>query len=421
MNEMNIKNIVIFISFVLFLFLGLNVLIPSYSSVEKITQEKVQLYEPKLKIKSIEENLDFPTHISFLDSDDILVYEKSGLIKRVTDGKTMKDPLFNFKTITNEPIIMKGIIAKEKMNQKDKISHDVFFNYVQCHKSNECTYEIISLELDDKNKELINLAHLVSLPLSSDFEQNQGIFRVGIDNNIYLKLAELEAKSKNKHDLEGKNNWLECIIKSGQNTNYDQNSYGASKLIQQDNGHGLRYAFGTDYDPYSGQLWYLDNDKIKGDKISILKRSLKNNFKDIDRYEVTNGNNYFCIEKIYKQNAELRANDATSYKSLVFLDSKALGNKYMNNLFVIANATKILEFDLPKNRNGLSLASTGDNADINLNHKESIFADGFSKLNDLQVNPYDGTLYAIDSGTIGFNGYIYKIDRSVDSDSWFMP
>jgi len=421
MSLTNIKNIMILISIIPFILLGFSGIVSSYSSVELITEENVQLYDPKLKINLIENNLDFPSHISFLDTDDILIYENSGLVKRVTDGKTSQDLLYNFKTLTNEPIIMKAIIAKEKENPKDKITHDIFFHYVQCHKSNECTYQISSFELDNKNDELINPKLLVSIPSLSEPYLIQGIIRLGVDNNIYLNLGEFEIKSKNKYNSESKNNWLECIIKSGVDPNFDQNSYDASKLIQQDNGHGLRYAFGTDYDPYSGQLWYLDKDEVKGDKINILKRSLKTNFKNIDRYEVINGDNYFCIGKIYKQNTELRANEDTSYKSIVFLDSKALGKKYMNNLFVVANTTKILEFDLPKKRNGLSLASNSDNFDINLNHNESIFANGFTKLADIQVNPYDGTLYAVDAGIRGFTGSIYKIDRSIDSDSWFMP
>lgn len=411
----------ILISIIPFIFLSLDDIVSSYSSVEQLTEENVQLYDPKLKLNLIEENLDFPSHIAFFDIDDILVYEKSGLVKRVLDGKTTDDPLFNFKAFTNEPILMKAIIAKEKENPKDKITHDVFFYYIQCHKSTECTYRISSFELDDKNNELINPKLLVSIPSLSEDYPIQGIIRLSVDNNIYLNLGELETKSKNKHDTESKNNWLECIIKSVEYTNYDQNSYDAGNLIRHDNGHGLRYAFGTDYDPYSGQLWYLEKDKVKGDKISILERSLKSNFKNIDRYEVINGNNYFCIGKIYNQNTELQANEATSYKSIVFLDSKALGKKYMNNLFVVANATKILEFDLPKKRNGLSLASTGENVDINLNHNESIFANGFNKLADIQVNPYDGTLYAVDSGNVGFTGSIYKIDRLIDSDSWYTP
>jgi len=45
------------------------------------------LDDPELKAELIVEGIDFPTAMSFLGSNDILVLEKEGTTRRITEGK----------------------------------------------------------------------------------------------------------------------------------------------------------------------------------------------------------------------------------------------------------------------------------------------------------------------------------------------
>lgn len=404
----------------------MNYIIPVYSQEEGDEDSSIAIYDSKLKIEKLIDNFDLPTNIGFLDTNDVLVYESSGNVQRVINGDTIDFPILTFKNSNNVQIIMKAIVAKEKNNFEDNITHDVFFYYVQCNINSECKNNVSKYELDNKNQKLINPIVLVSIPSISNPSHIEGIFRIGTDNNLYLNIASFEDETNRKLSSGTEKVWLECIIKYDKNTNYREDNFYKNKLVKQDNGHGMRYSFGTDYDPYSGQLWYLENDKFKGE-INILETSLNHNLRNIDQYDVINGDNFFCIEKIYQNNVKLIGTDETSYKSLIFLDSLALGKRHVNNLFVISDSNEIFEFNLPGNRNELSLASNRENLDDETRDK-FLFADGFKRLVDLQINPYDGTLYVADSGlaiegleTEDMKGSIYKIDRNVDSDSWFYP
>jgi glucose/arabinose dehydrogenase len=56
---------------------------------------KLTLDNPELKAELIVEGMDFPTAMSFLGSKDILVLEKEGAIRRITEGKLLKEPLID--------------------------------------------------------------------------------------------------------------------------------------------------------------------------------------------------------------------------------------------------------------------------------------------------------------------------------------
>ena len=79
LTDLNIVRLLIF-SFVL----GPN-LIPMLSTA--LRQQQPTMTDPGLKVEVVAEGLDFPTSMSFLESDDILVLEKDdGKVERIIDG-----------------------------------------------------------------------------------------------------------------------------------------------------------------------------------------------------------------------------------------------------------------------------------------------------------------------------------------------
>src|SRR5829696_392337 len=55
--------------------------------------ENITLYDPNLKIELVTSGLDFPTTMAFLGQNDFLILEKSGTVKRVTNGVVLDKPL----------------------------------------------------------------------------------------------------------------------------------------------------------------------------------------------------------------------------------------------------------------------------------------------------------------------------------------
>jgi len=78
------------------------------------------------------------------------------------------------------------------------------------------------------------------------------------------------------------------------------------------------------------------------------------------------------------------------------LDSRQLGEKYQNDLFVASfNLGEIYDFDLNENRTKLESSNKGNNTIMEkLDVKSVMFAQGLGQITDMDVGP-DGNLYIL--------------------------
>jgi aldose sugar dehydrogenase len=70
-----------------------NVYAQKQQGKQHLGAENITLYDPNLKIELVTSGLDFPTTMAFLGPDDFLILEKSGTVKRVTNGQVLDKPL----------------------------------------------------------------------------------------------------------------------------------------------------------------------------------------------------------------------------------------------------------------------------------------------------------------------------------------
>ncbi|MGZ5511426.1 MAG: hypothetical protein ACXWFC_13290, partial [Nitrososphaeraceae archaeon] len=102
--------------------------------------EGIKVYDPNLKIELVANGFDFPTTMAFLGPDDFLILEKSGAVKRVTDGVIVEKPLIEVKASLRDERGLLGIAVSQLKNpvsqvstQNDpKITHNIFLYYVEC-------------------------------------------------------------------------------------------------------------------------------------------------------------------------------------------------------------------------------------------------------------------------------------------------
>lgn len=104
---------------------------------------------------------------------------------------------------------------------------------------------------------------------------------------------------------------------------------------------------------------------------------------------------------------------------MLFLDSNKLGTYYQNDMFVAdAGEGKIYHFDLSEDRKSLALRDPlADKVVDSDTEADSVtFAEGFGRITDLEVNPYDGYLYVVVPVKDSKEGSVYKIvPKSPDS------
>src|ERR671910_969414 len=414
---MNRKRITIFtLSFSLILFSFCNI----YAQQNPPNgNESIVLSDPKLKIELVASGLDFPTTMASLGSDDFLILEKSGAVKRITNGVILDKPLLQLDVSVKDERGLLGIATSEKKNLGDdngtliknnSMSHNVFLYYVVCKEKNAgCENKIYRYDLDIKNNILINPKLLLSIPSFPDPAHIGGIIDIGPDNNLYVTVGNFEntvpdepykTKTQNFEDgkpVDGRAGILR-ITQDGKpvgtegilGNEYPLNLYYA---------YGVKNSFGIDFDPVTGKLWLTENGPKYGDEINLAEpgfnsgsakifgiwrvndegKKLKANAegggeneeeeeKEEEQGKKDDSNEYVTVTEdnpsdlVYFEGKghysppEFTWDKSVAPTALLFLDSDKLGSQYQNEMFVgSVDGGRIFHFDLNDTRDGLLL------------------------------------------------------------------
>jgi glucose/arabinose dehydrogenase len=70
-----------------------------------------QINDPQLKVELVAQGLSSPTTMAFLNVTDIVVLEKDGNVRRVTNGILQEKPVMQFKVRTESERGLLGIAA----------------------------------------------------------------------------------------------------------------------------------------------------------------------------------------------------------------------------------------------------------------------------------------------------------------------
>ena len=258
------------------------------------------LSDPNLKLDLVASGLDFPTTMAFLGPDDFLILEKSGTVKRVTDGKIVDKPLLHVDVNEKDERGLLGIAVTDTKGINGTSSgtlnttattatttntdtiRNVFLYYVTCEGKNaaDCKNQIYKYDLDNKNNALINPKLLLSIPSFPDPAHIGGIIDIGPDNNLYFTVGNFQhtipeepykTKTQNFEDgkaVDGRAGILR-ITQDGKpvgngilGNEYPLNLYYA---------YGVKNSFGLDFDPVTEKLWFTENGPRYGDEINLAE------------------------------------------------------------------------------------------------------------------------------------------------------
>jgi aldose sugar dehydrogenase len=403
------------------------------------------LSDPKLKIELVTSGLDFPTTMAFLGPDDFLILEKSGQVKRITNGTLLDKPLLEVDVSVKDERGLLGIAISEKKNldanngtssiKNNNISHNVFLYYVTCKEKNiGCENRIYRYDMDNKNNVLINPKLLLSIPSFPDPAHIGGIIDIGPDNNLYVTVGNFQhtipseiykTKTQNYEDgkpVDGRAGVLR-ITQDGKpvGNEYPLNVYYA---------YGVKNSFGIDFDTVTGKLWLTENGPRFGDEINLAEPGFNSGSDKIfgiwrvneegkkleadegegeeendagagEKKFVTVDNKppkdlvYFGGKGHYSP-PEFIWDKSTPPTAVLFLDSKNLGEEYKNDMFVGSVDGQIFHFDLNDNRTSLLLNGVLEDkiAKDDTEFGDILFAKGFSIITDLKQGP-DGNLYVV--------------------------
>jgi glucose/arabinose dehydrogenase len=430
------------ISFLLAVFLGFS-LTGGFSSIHG------QIKDPNLEIETIFSGLEFPTAMAFLGPDDMLVTEKNtGKVLRIVDGELAKEPLLQVN-VANQ--IERGLLGMAvSKNLSDNKSY-VFLYYTEAAKNKTIREgaeisddgseaeppdfsggndnrplgnRLYRYELSEDGTKLLNPKMLLDLPYEPGPAHNGGTITIGgynNSNNVCVIIGNLHISPYNEG--EGTNQaqnirggdkpdgraGIICVTQNGQKIKSEPEGergiLGDEHPLDMYFAYGIRNSFGLAFDPITGHLWDTENGGY--DEINLVEPGFNSGFSVITGSSL---NEFYKdkFDRISKDLLYFNGNGKYSDPELdlgqllfpptaiVFLNSKALGNEYENDLFVASVNGKILHFELDQSRRQLALEGelTDKIAVSEEDLEDVVIADHLGTITDLKVGP-DGYLYGV--------------------------
>jgi glucose/arabinose dehydrogenase len=427
---------------VLINFDGIFVSSVSGQSSEEESDGSFVFNDPNIKAELVASGLEFPTSIAFLDKNDFLIVEKeTGLVKRVTDGKILEPPILQLTVSGKDERGLLGIDIDKKQYPGGFDVIYVYLSYVECAGKESCANKVVRYELDNKNNKLIYPKEILSVKSYPDDSHVGGVVKVGPDHNVYVTVGDFtctecppfETLAENFENSIPPDGRAGILRISPDGDPVDNGILGSEHPINLYFAYGVRNSFGIDFDPLTGHLWDSENGPDYGDEINLVEPGFNSGALKIFGKSESNSDtkSNYKFDNIVQSNAaqpeglvtfngngkysepELSWADTVAPTSVAFLGSNTLGNNYQNDMFVsTAGGGKIYNFDLSQDRKQLVLKDTlADKVvDSDIEENSITFAEGFTMITDLEMNPYDGYLYLVspidpDSSA----GAVYKI------------
>jgi aldose sugar dehydrogenase len=388
-----------------------------------------------LKVNTIIDTLSSPTSMAFIANNSILVLERSGNVRLISDGILHDKPVLKVSVNTEGERGLLGIattydtqfgnyelVAENEpgSGHSNRKSEFVFLYFTEAQDNEPLRNRIYRYEWDGHN--LTNPSLMLDLPALPGPYHDGGKLVIGPDNKLYTVIGDLNSVAgpyQNLRTAGNQYNDTSVILRIPlDNAPYNKvlSTDVGSNNSQYHLAYGIRNSFGLTFDPLTDNLWDTENGEDNYDEINLVKPGFNSGW-----YKVTGP-----ISRTNLTENELVQFNGSSYSDpefswympigvtdLEFFDSDKLGDKYENNIFVgDINNGKIYFFELDENRTGVKISddhkSGGDLGDLVADNDEEVsrvtFGNGFDRITDIETGP-DGLLYILSYE----GGRIYRI------------
>jgi aldose sugar dehydrogenase len=427
------------------------------------------LNDANLNLEQIFTGLDHPTSMAFVGPNDILVTEKNtGMVKRIINGQLNPEALLDVSVANVAERGMLGIAIVNNNNSNGNAATNtisptyVFLYYTESSSATDgddvdseesvLGNRLYRYELVDN--QLVNPKLLLDLPAdpppgreNAERAHNAGKVMIGpTDNYVYVGIGDVighRGQAQNVLDgapLDGTSGILR-VTQDGQ-VQLNPPLGSIQSLSPYYYAYGIRNTFGMDFDPVTGKLWDTENGHEFADEINLVEPGFNSGYSKIEGFVKD------AIKEVSEDDSEDSSSETTTtaatattinpatdlvnfgansqysdpefvwtatlgVTALKFLNSDKLGKQYQNTMFIgDTNLGWLYNFKLNPERTGLLF---GDGspledkiADTPDEMQETIFGKGFGVITDIQISPYDGSLYVLTYG-----GSIYKISASL--------
>jgi glucose/arabinose dehydrogenase/plastocyanin len=395
--------------------------------------------DDSLTVEKVTSGLKFPTSMTFVGNNDMLVTEKNtGKVIRVLDGQVQDNPLLDLPVATKIERGLLGIVASKHLDGKTF----VFLSYTESGNNEDGSDVSNNIEplgnrlyryqyVDGQLIDPVLLLDLTAIPNNVNrTDHNGGKVTIGPDNNVYMIIGEVGGHRTQAQNIENgpAPNGLGGVLRITQDGGLvdDEPIFGTDLPLGVYYAMGIRNSFGIDFDPLTGNLWDTENGPTAGDEINLVFPGFNSGWSLIQGFSGDDllGNEATPSDLVIFGNGKYAEPKFTWHipigpTALKFLNSDKLGKEYENNMFVgDINNGNLYRFTLNEARDDIDINNTYVGQASALvdkkvdNTVESIpitFGQGLGGITDIQVGP-DGYLYVL-----SFTGDLYKILPTLQS------
>jgi len=377
--------------------------------------------DPSLNVESLVEGLNSPTSMAFLDSNNIMVLEKDGQVRLVSNGQLQSQPVLEIPVDTQSERGLLGIAVEKNMSiggdsDLEDNGRDIFLYYTESagdEGEGELKNRVYKYTWNGQTLE--NPTLILDLPAIPGPNHDGGKLTIGPDNYLYGVIGDLNHDVMLQNFPDGPppdDTGVLFRINPIDGTPAPDNPFSTDPAdpLSKYFAYGVRNSFGIAFDPVTNVLWNTENGPASNDEINVVEPGFNSGWQTIMGPISSSGNteeDLVNFEGSHYRDPILTWLDPPALTDIEFLNSTNLGESYSNNVFVGDNNNgNLYYFEMNPERNGFLLDTVPDLVIDNGEEQSSVvFGSGFGSITDLVTGPDDGLLYILSHD----NGIIYRV------------
>jgi aldose sugar dehydrogenase len=239
-----------------------------FKSLAQTAYGQASINDNALTVEAAVEGLSSPTSMVFLDDSNIMVLEKEGNVRLISNGILQEQPILQVPVNTESE---RGLLGIAVSNGSNSNQPNVFLYYTEGDPLRNRIYKF-----QWNGETLINPSLILDLPAEPGPNHDGGKIIIGPDGYLYAVLGDLNHDGQLHNFQDGPppddTGSIFRINPADGSAPADNPLIGSgTEALSKYYAYGVRNSFGMDFDPLTGNLWDTENGPASYDEINLVR------------------------------------------------------------------------------------------------------------------------------------------------------
>ena len=355
----------------------------SFGLTPNVSAASIQ--DPAFTVEEYVKDLIFPTTITFVESDILVLEKNDGKVRLIRDGMLQPNPVLDLPVNSQGERGLLGI---------ESVGNTVYLSFTESSEDGADPLGNRVYKYSWNGSILSDPVFLQNMPAEPAWFHSGGALAKDLNDNVFVIMGDVGHYGVLQNRPSGAPNDTGVIIPVD-----PKGPYIAM---------GIRNSFGITVDPLTGNMWDTENGELLYDEINLISPNFNSGWDVImgpatqEEIDLLPG-----FENYVYSDPEFSFVDTISPTSILFINSEKFPNYSDSVLVGNCNVGGIYKFKLNEARDSFQF-SNSDLSDLVLDVGDNIseieFGSDFGCITDIEQGP-DGFLYVVSLT----NGIIYRI------------